>query len=565
VSHVFIDNHSIFDVDDLQESGSLGWAYELANTLHIRTRADFIRDEILLEEGDCYDPVLVEESGRILRSYPFIAQADVFAVEQPDGSKHLVVDTQDEWTTQLDLGVSLDDGVNLEVLELTEENFLGRGILLEGFLSQRREEQDVGARLEFPRLFGTRLDARLGAGTTRAGQFVSQLVRYPFVGEVGRLAMRQFYRRRDEIFPFATGARTGLTHLALPVEDDRFELSVAARVGVPGNLTVFGMGVTRTTLDYPGFPGAVEAIRDREFGAGEPAPADLRALLDAQARPLSTTRINFILGQRNLRFARVRGLDALAGEQDVQLGSDIGLTLGRSVDAFTRQGLPTADDIFGRLRLFVGADPGTSYVFLNAAAQARQIVSGEGQEDGWRDVMAEVDLYGYLRSRRLPGQTVFARLSASGGWLMDVPYQLTLGGREALRGWNEDEFPGAQRVVASLEDRILLPWPAPDFMDFGVTFFADAGRVWAGEIPFGVDSGWKASVGGGLRLGFPAGSRGVARLDLAFPVLGGEGRGPIFRVTLLELLGLTTGFFDQEMERSRRVTIGPDSFVQMLR
>jgi hypothetical protein len=36
-------------------------------------------------------------------------------------------------------------------------------------------------------------------------------------------------------------------------------------------------------------------------------------------------------------------------------------------------------------------------------------------------------------------------------------------------------------------------------------------------------------------------------------------------VTLLELLGLTTGFLDPEMERSRRVTIGPDSFVQMLR
>jgi hypothetical protein len=235
------------------------------------------------------------------------------------------------------------------------------------------------------------------------------------------------------------------------------------------------------------------------------------------------------------------------------------------VDAFTRAGLPTADDIFGRLRLYLGADPGTSYVFLNAAAQGRQIVSGEGQEDGWRDIMAEVDLYGYVRSQRIPGQTVFARVSASGGWLMDVPYQLTLGGREALRGWNEDEFPGARRVVASLEDRILLPWPAPDFMDFGVTFFADAGRVWAGEIPFGVDSGWKASVGGGLRLGFPAGSRGVARLDLAFPVVGGEGRGPIFRVTLLELLGLTTGFLDPEMERSRRITIGPDSFVQMLR
>lgn len=565
ISHVFVDNHSIFDVDDLEESGSLGWAYGLANALHIRTRADFIRDEILFQEGDCYDPLLLEESGRILRSYPFIARADVYAVEQLDGTKHVVVDTQDEWTTQVDLGVSLDQGLNLEALEVTEENFLGRGILLEGFLSQRREQKDLGARLELPRLFGTRLDARIGGGTTRAGSFFTQSLQYPFVGEVGRLAMRQVVRRRDEIFPFAAGPDRDFTHLALPLVDEQVEVSVAARVGRPGNLTVFGLGVTRSTLDFPSFPGAVEVVRDGDFGAGEPAPPELQGLVAGQVYPLSSTRINFMVGQRNLRFIRVRGLDPLAGEQDVQLGTDIGLTLGRSVDALTAAGVPTSDDLFTRVRVFAGADPGTSFVFLNLAAQGRQIFSGEEQENGWRDVLAEVDLYGYLRSRRIPGHTVFARVSGTGGWHMDVPYQLTLGGRSAVRGWNEDDFPGARRVVATVEDRIFLSWPAPDFMDFGLTVFGDVGRVWPGDVPFGMDSGWRASVGAGLRLGFPAGSRGVARVDLAFPITEDNRRGPILRVSLYELLGLTTDFFDAEMERSRRVTVGPDSFVQEAR
>lgn len=562
ISYVFVDNHSIFDVEDLEEGGSMRWAYELANALHVRTRDGFIRDELLFEAGDCFDPILLEESGRILRSYPFLARADVYAVDQLDGTRHVVVDTQDEWTTQVDLGVSFDGGVRLETLEVTEQNFLGRGILLEGFLRQRKERQDLGATLELPRLFGTRFDAALSGGQTRAGSFFSQSLRYPFVGEVGRVAMRQLYQRRDEIFPYAAGAGEEASHLALPLVDERFELAMAARLGEPGNLTVFGLGVTRALMDYPGFPGDVELIRDGDFGEGEPAPPELQALLERQAHPFSTTRLNFMVGQRNLRFLRIRGLDPLAGEQDVELGTDVGLTVGRSVDAFATSGVPAADDLFARARIFAGADPGTSYVFLNAGAQARQIFAGESGRDGWRDILAEADLYGYIRSRRFPRQTFFARISASGGWRMSVPFQLTLGGRSAVRGWHEDDLPGGRRILATLEDRVFLDWPAPDFMDFGLTAFVDVGRVWPGDVPFGTDSGWRTAVGGGLRLGFPPGSRGVARVDVAFPLTRDNTRGPVLRVSLYELLGLTTGFFDPQMQRSRRVTVGPDAFVQ---
>jgi hypothetical protein len=52
---------------------------------------------------------------------------------------------------------------------------------------------------------------------------------------------------------------------------------------------------------------------------------------------------------------------------------------------------------------------------------------------------------------------------------------------------------------------------------FGLSAFADAGRVWAGDAPFGVDSGTKAGVGVGLLAAFPPESPTLWRLDFALP------------------------------------------------
>ena len=144
---------------------------------------------------------------------------------------------------------------------------------------------------------------------------------------------------------------------------------------------------------------------------------------------------------------------------------------------------------------------------------------------------------------------------------MVTPFQPTLGGRRSLRGLDEESYPGERRVLFTLEDRYFMHWPAPSVFDLGVTLFADAGRVWAGEVPYGADSGWKGAVGGGIRLGFPSGTRGLARLDLAFPVGAGATGGPIFRVTLFELLGVSSGFADPQLEWSRRLAVGPDFFT----
>lgn len=559
ISFVFIDNHSVFDPDEIGPEQSFRWAYRLANTLHMDTRADFIRAELLFEVGNCYDPLLLAESGRLLRSHPFIARADVFGLPQSDGTWHVVVDTKDEWTTELSVRFNFEEGMEFRGLELAEENVLGRGVLVGGFLVQRDDRRDLGGRIFTPRLLGSRLDALVSAGSTRTGSFFAQELSYPFVGEVGRGAGRQIYRRRKDRFTYWPGGDSPYTHVLLPVDEETVELTVAARLGEPGNLTVFGLGFANYTIGFPGYPGSVEVARDAEFDDTEPAPPALAEALRGQTRYSSGTRVNLLFGQRNVAFVQRTGLDALTGVQDIPVGLDVALTLGRTVGGLGHgEGRP--DDLYARTRIFYGLDRGPALLSVSGAWETRQVLSGGRAGRGWKDHIGELDALLYWQAPSLGAHTLFARLTASGGWRTTLPFQLTLGGPTGVRGYPDERFPGARRTVLALEDRIYVPWPAPRLFDLGFTFFADAGRMWPGDAPFGVDSGWRGALGAGLRLGFPAGTRGVARLDLAFPMDRERAGSPILRLALVDVVGLRRLFGERQLERSRPNPVGPDLF-----
>ena len=564
VSFIFVDNHSIFDPDDLSEEQPFLWAYRLANVLHMRTAQSFLLSELLFSTGDCYDPELLEESERLLRLHTFIATADVYGVEQPDGSWHVIVDTKDDWTTKVGVRVNLEEGFELRGVDLAEENVVGRGITAGVFFREHDERRDLGAQFFTPRLLSTRMDGRVSAGRTRIGSFFGESLFYPFVGEVGRIAGLQLYLRRDEFFPYSLGIRDPapgeVTHVLLPMEEERMEVTVAGRIGAPGNLTTFGLGVSNATLEFPGFPHEVEVAREGDFGQRDIAPPELAARVERHTRHASGTRLNLLIGQRNIRFERRRGLDALSGLQDVAVGTDAAFTLGKSVGVLSSgEGQP--DDLYGRLRLFLGDARPQLVINTAVAVEGRQIFSGGTAGDGLRDVLGEADFLLYWQPGAQEVHTLFLRLAGAGGWSLDQPFQLTLGGSQGVRAFREYEFPSRRRVIASAEHRVYLPWPAHDLVDLGLTLFADGGRGWGQGIPFGVDSGWIGAVGGGLRLGFPAGTRSVVRLDVAFPLGAGLEMGDyVFRVSMAQVLGLN-GIDDMQMARSRRVSVGSDVFT----
>jgi hypothetical protein len=558
ISHVFVDSRSIFDLDELGNP-PFSWAYRLANRLHVKTRERFLRRELLFEVGGCYEPFLLQDSERLLHLFPFISRAEVFGIRQPDGDWHVVVDTQDEWTTKLSVGVELDRTFEVRSVDLTEQNFLGRGMVIGAFYRETDAERLLGGRISTPRLFNTRLDASLMGGRTRLGSFLHEELFYPFVGEVGRFAARQSYRRLEDYFTYVAGTTPVPVHLLLPLDEEGLEITVAGRVGRPGNLTVFGLGISRDRVVFPGFPGSVERVEDNDFSAAEPASS-----LEAEAlRPQTLydvgTRLNVLFGQRNITFARRQGLDALRGIQDVEVGTEMSLTLGRTMGFLASQNRP--DDLYTRLRLYAAAAPAPFVLVGSLGIEGRQIFSGAGDREGWRDVLGELDVLFYWQSVPWPRHTFFGRLAGAGGWSVDQPFQLTLGGTTGVRGYHDERFPGGERLVFTAEDRIYLGWPFPDLFDLGATVFADIGRIWAGDVPFGADSGWRATVGGGLRIGFPAGSRSVVRVDLALPLGASVSLSDtVVRVSFGDLLGLSGGLSDPQLDRSRRMTVGPDRF-----
>lgn len=542
VADIFVDNHSIFDPAALPEDDRIRWAYRLANRLHVRTREEFIRRELLVREGECYDPARVRESARILREFRFIATADAFSIPQPDGTRHVVVDTRDEWTFKISVGVRFEDGLQFDGAGAVEENFLGRGITVGAFYLDRDERRDVGGLLEMPAIGSSRWDFRLDASRTRVGNSGSQLFMLPFRGEWSGFAFRQRVAARKDLFNWSLPPDQPYSHLVAPVDEGRMELTGAWRFGAPGDLLMVGTGISREWV-HPGSLAEVEGVIDGEFDDREPAAPTLRNVLESQLGSRETVRANLLLGLRQVEHVQRRGLDALDGVQDVAVGREAVLTVSPAL------GGTGPGDAFFRTDLFGGASGEESTAQIFVSGQMRSVW---GSRAGARDVLGEVHAFVY---RELPGrakQTLVLRGRAQGAWRTHAPFQLTLGGPDGVRGYGEHDLPGGRSLVLSLEDRIRIPNPFPDLMDLGLTAFGDVGRMFAGDAPFGRDSGWRGTLGAGIRIGFPAGTASVIRADLAFPIGPGGGRGPVFRIHAREWLGVAGDFRSLQMERARR-------------
>ena len=547
ISRIEVDNRSVLP-EASEVSDLVRWGFRLANRLHVRTRPGFIRGELLFAEGDCFDPLLMAESQRLLERLSFIAGARVVAEDDGAGGKRVRVETRDEWTTKVDVGVTYDEGLNLETLQFTERNFLGRGLFVEGIRRQRLEQRSRVFGLGVPSLVG-RTSAGLRFASARDGHSFAESLSHPFAGDVGRLSAREGFSRGTALFAYATDDQEAFSHALVPVRQDALEIAAATRFGDPAASLILGASLTREAF----VPRGVEIAFGGAFDERAPPAAPLPNALARQLRPLAATRVAAHVGMRHYRYATYRGLDAVREEQTVGLGFLVGGTLGKSVPVLTPAGAPAVKDLFARLHGSMGVAAGPLLLHGGTTVEARR----EGS--AWSDVIAEADLVAYLQGRFLPGQVVFARASAAGGWRTTSPYQLTLGGREGVRSLGNDRFPGGRQLLFVLEDRLRFGWTPGKAVDLGATIFGDWGRMWPGDAPYGTDSGWRGAAGFGLRVAIPSASRNIWRPDLVFPVGPGAGGGPIFRVTF-ELNRMRTGFFTPDAARSRRFNLGPDRF-----
>ena len=453
---------------------------------HTSTRADVVRRFLLLEVGGPCSAIRVAESQRILRLQPFLAAATVRAVPDSAGGVRIDVETLDEIPTILDMRLH---GWHPAALRLGDANVAGQALSVAGRV-ERGFHYRSGAGLEVIayQVLGPPNTLAFVAYRAPLGSTLTLALGHAFFTDLQRTAWHVGYSNVNAYTPFV---RPDTEALSQGVVRRFADIGSVRRVGLGRRIGFIG-----GLLTYERVTPAGQAVVISDSGL----VADTSAALGGPFPRYENVRLNAVVGVRNLSFLEVHGFDALRAVQDVARGVQFGVVAGRGNDTFL------ATD------LYAGLGSARAFVGLRVEGEARH----DPGAHRWDSMVASGRLALYVKPA--DSHIIIASGEFSSGSRMRIPLQLALGALPGgVRGYHDSRVVGAVRSVTRLEERWFLG-QVTRHVGLGLATFADAGRVWAGDAPFGVNSGMKAGVGAGLLLAAPPQSKRLWRLDFAVPV-----------------------------------------------
>ena len=493
---------------------------ELVRSIHTTTRPDIVRRYLLMARGDACTELRRSESERILRAQPFLADASVQAFESDSGAVELEVRTIDETSVVLGANVTSSSPF-LKSTRIGSSNLGGAAMYLVGnWRHDPRFRDGYGIRFTDYQFGALPYILNVEGQQNPLGDHWQVGSAHPFLTDLQRQAWSARAGANDDYVFFAPGADQ---QHALSFRRQYFDIGGLVRVGPPGRLNLFGASVSG----------------ERE------TPSEVPVLITPIGKLVDTTtafagrytshriaRLNALWGIRNIEFVRVRGFDALTATQDIPVGFQLGTQVGRSMPAFGARD----NDVFVSGDLYGGVANEKTAVRMQLQGEARR----SNDTDTWDGVVTSGRAAHYLKVD--DEQTLITSVEWSAGWRMRIPFALTLGQEQGgVRGYSNDLRPGGQRGVVRVEDRFLLGRPL-GLGDAGFAVFADAGRLWKGDVPFGESSPVRASLGFSILGSVPPRSARLWRLDVALPL---NPRGPR-RLELRILSTNRTSFFWRE-------------------
>jgi hypothetical protein len=499
---------------------------------HTTTKPEVIRRFLLLAVGRPCTEQQRAESERILRYQPYLAEATIRAVPDTAGGVRIAVETIDEIPTVFSM--RFRDG-RPAALRIGNGNVGGRGIHLavrgeRGFAYR----DGLGVQLVAYQVFGRPHTLALVADRTPLGSTASVDFGHAFITDLQRTAWHMGFR---EVRGYTSFVRPDSIALALGARRRFADLGGVVRIGVRER-SVFIGGLLTDEWVVP----ASRAVIVSDSGL----VADPSTPLAGPFAPVTSTRLNAVVGVRSVAFLTVRGFDALAGAQDVAKGVQFGAVVGRGISWFG----PSDHDLFLAGDVYAGMGSATSFAALRVESEGR-LDPGTG---GWTGIVSSGRLAWYVKPSQ--AEILIASAELSGGWRWQdrFPFQLRLGDRAGgVRGYNGSRVVGAVRSVGRGEARHFFG-QLTRHLGLGLAVFGDAGQVWAGDAPFGVTSRIKVGVGAGLLAAIPPQSRQLWRLDFAYPVSADAYAGWELRLTVLQ----TRGFWREPGNVTRmRAGAGP--------
>lgn len=472
------------------------WARGVVKQLiqHRTSRESAITPFLLLETGDDCTSFEVEESARLLRAQPYISDATVRAIPDGAGGVTLDVETEDEIPVVIDGRLR---GATPTRIRYGSNNVFGSGIY--GHLQWEQGfafRDGWSARVTHFHAFRRPFIASVSAARRPLGEELTLSLGQPWLTEFQRHAFHTEVRHDIRYPEFI---RPSGDPLSISVKRRFWSAGAVTRIGGRSAGTFGGVLFTHDRIE-PAAEGIV--VTDDGIEATDDPT------LDARYARQEATRFGPVIGARALSYTQATGFDALEGTQDIARGIQAAL--------FGGLGFGSGSDDMVSLDVYAGAGGARSFVGTRMEWQAER---GGGE---WRNLVGSGRLAWYLKASE--ERTLITSLELSAAWREDVPYQLLMRHRAGgLRGYGSSRLAGGQRLVLRGEHRWLLPG-FRSFLGTGVAAFADVGRMWAGDVPFG-RTVTRPSVGVSLLAAIPRDSRRLLRADLALPLVRGQGSG----------------------------------------
>ncbi len=477
-----IDRREVFE----DRSGGVFAPHRVANRVHVRTREQVVRRELLFASGDPVDRELIEQTERNLRGLSFLRDARVETLDvdaDGDGRPDRIdvrVTTWDRWSLSPRVDFERVEDLTKWELGASERNVLGFGKTV---IASRRVNLDRTidrVMYQDPQLAGSLVRMQASAANLSDGhdQFLAL--------DRGYLSLRDAWSVAGSVRRFAQTD---------PIYADGLEID---------------------RLDHRGRAGDLEV--GRALSRGDTHALRLHGAYRVRAAEVGGERRRFGIAEIGLRavthrFVRLTHVNQFERTEDFNLGAESHATVGLSaaalggaaggalfVAAGHRQGVRLRDDHF--VVLGVGA-------------------AGRRERTVWRNLQVAANLR-YLQ-KHAARTALVGKLDYLHGHRLDPEVQLRLGADSGLRGYPNRQFNGTRSLLLTAEERWFLADDVGQLLSIGIAAFVDSGYAWPAERPVDL-SDLRTSVGISLLLGsHRLASRGGVRFDLGYaldPVAG---------------------------------------------
>ena len=487
IGAITIVNDNIFNNDDPDENRSV---HRLANAIHMRTRPDVIRAQLLFQPGDTYSAQQIEETERLLRSNRYLGEAKITPISLENGAVDVEVRTTDVWTLNPDISFGRGGGKNSGGIALKEYNLFGSGAGLGLGYKSDVDRDSLSLRYFNRNLLSSRY--QLTAGYTDASDGYAQIIglEKPFFSLDSRRAIgAQFDSGRRTESLYDQGEIGAQFELASAKHELYVGWSDGLQAGWSKRLTA---GIGFDSSDYS--------------TAGD-------NLYPATTLPLDRKFVYPFIGFEFLQddYVTTRNFDQMNRTEDRHLGMRASFRIGYADSAFG-----SSDDAW----IFSGAFSNTLFRTNQSTLVIGAEISGRLEAGSMANSLASISAR--YDKRQSEKRLLHIKSTTTFGKNLDLENTVYLGGDTGLRGYPLRYQAGDSATLFTIEQRVFTDWYPFRIFNVGGAVFFDAGRTWGHDPLQGKNYGWLRDVGFGLRIGSSRSGLGrMLHIDFAYPLDGG--------------------------------------------